>query len=110
MDAPLGDDHVVVPGVDEADRAVVRGPAQGGLGVPGEVPGPGHARAAGRLDRDAPDLGRQDALPPRLGVEVDLVPEPDELPAEVGHIGLGAAARGVDPLEIHGQSHAACSL
>ena len=33
------------------------------------------------------------------------MPEPDELPAEVGHIRLGAAARGVHPLEIHGQSH-----
>ena len=38
LDAPLRDDHVVGPGIDEADRALMACRRHGQLGVLGEAP------------------------------------------------------------------------
>ena len=105
MDAPLGDQDVVVPGVDEADGAVERLATQRGLGLPCEVADSGRSRPAVRLDLAADDAGQGPRVP-RVREQFDPVPLAYEMPAEVRDVRLGAASGGVHPDEVQGQSHA----
>src|SRR6516165_9914092 len=61
LDSSLGNDHVVVPGVDKTNRAVVVGFAQSGLGTASEAPYAAEASPTGNWHLDAADLCRQDS-------------------------------------------------
>jgi hypothetical protein len=105
VDAPLGNDDVVLVGVDEADGAVViclRERPGRRVRETGDLPAP--ARAA-RFDLDAAHLGGERPLRPARGVEVDLAAGLDQAPAKVDDVGLGPASRGIDAREVQGQPH-----
>ncbi len=59
----------------------------------------------GRLDRHDVDLRRQAALGPALGIEVNAVPGPNQVPAQIRDVSLGASSRGINPLKVQGQVH-----
>ena len=107
VDAPLRDDDVVVPGVDESDRAVERAfrPPDRPLGIDAEVPGLPPAGQPRRLDRDEPRPGGQGTVAARLGEDGDLMPAVREPVAEVDHVGLRSALARVDPPEVQGDPH-----
>src|SRR5262249_29251214 len=105
LDAALGDDHVVRPGVDEADRAIVLAVAHRLLGLVGEVPQALQLVPAGHLHGDDVHAAGQAVVGPGFGVEVDPVPSLVRGPAQVGDVRLRAPPGRVDTLEIEGEVH-----
>ncbi len=101
----LGDDHVVRPGVDQADGAVVGFLIEDRGGLPREVPDLAELRPPRRRDGHAADFRRQGVGIPGFGVEIDPMARVDEPTAKVDDVRFRTATRRVDPSKIQGQSH-----
>src|SRR5262249_14348946 len=95
VNAALGNDHVVWPGVDEADGTVILCLLERSLGVAGEVPDLFDPRAARGGNLDAAHLRSKRPLLPASRIEINLMAGADEAAAKVNDIRLGSAARGV---------------
>ncbi len=105
MNASLGDDHVVSPGVDKPDRAIMASLAQGQFGIRRETLDPLQLGSPGSADGHDVDLGRKATVGPAFRIEINPVPCLNQLAAKIRDVSLGATSGRINTLEIQGQVH-----
>src|SRR5262249_46338147 len=105
VNPPLGNDHIVRPGVDEADRTLMSPSPHRKLGILGEAPDAYQAISPCPLNRHNIHLARKTIVRPAFGIEVDLVPGLDQVSTQIRNVRLGASSRRIDVLKVEGQVH-----
>jgi hypothetical protein len=90
MDAPLGNNYIVKPGVDEPDRAIVIRLPDRFFGIASKAQDLLDARSSGRNHLDGVNLWRERTIGPAFGIEINAVPCLNQISAKVGDISLCA--------------------
>lgn len=105
MHSPLGNDHVMMPCVDESHRAVERCGSKRILRVSAKAQDPCPTGPTCRGDQDNSDFGGDGALCNVGGIKINSMTTFDQPSTKVGDVGLSTTSRRIDVLIVDREMH-----